>query len=86
MNDIKKATNEILRHGKILWKGLKRTVYGALTAGLFAMAGYGLTMIPTEGGYLAVCDFIGAIAILVVAVTCVYHQGGGKRKRGGFEK
>lgn len=79
-------TNTIMRHIKILFRGFTRMLYGALTAGAFAMAAYGFSMIPGEGGYIAVCDFIGAIATMCVAFTCMYHQGGGKRKRGGFEK
>lgn len=80
------ASKKIGYHGKILFRGFTRMLYGALTAGAFAMAAYGFSMIPSEGGYIAVCDFIGAIATMGVAFTCMYHQGGGKRKRGGFEK
>lgn len=83
---MKIAAKTIAHHGKILWRGTKRTLYGAATAGLFGMASYGLVMIPSEGGYIAVCDFIGAIATIFVALVCVYHQGCGKKKRGGFEK
>lgn len=84
--NIKSASKAIIRHGKILFRGFTRMLYGTLTAGAFAMAIYGFSMIPSEGGYIAVCDFIGAIATMGVAFTCMYHQGGGKRKRGGFEK
>lgn len=84
--NFKSVTKSILRHGKILFRGFTRMLYGALTAGLFAMAIYGFIMISREDGWTAVCDFIGAIATLFVAVTCMYAQGGGKRKRGGYEK
>ena len=73
-------------HGKILLKGLKRTIYGAATAGLFGLAGYGFAMIPSEGGYIAVCEFLAAIATMCVGMTCVYHQGCPKKRKGGFEK
>lgn len=83
---MKIAAKAIFFHGKILWRGLKRMVYGAATAGLYGMAIYGFVMIPREGGYLAVCDFIGAIATMCVALCCMYHQGCGKKRKGGFEK
>ena len=61
-------------------------LYGAATAGLFALAIYGFAMIPSEDGYVAVCDFVGAIVTMFLAVTCVYHQGGGRKRKGGFER
>lgn len=84
--NFKSAIKAAGRHGKILIKGFTRMLYGALTAGLIGLAVYGFIMVPSEGGYLAVFDFIGAIATICVAVACIYHQGGGKRKRGGYER
>ena len=73
----------VLRYqGTILARGLVKTVFGAATAGALAMAGYGFWMIPSEGGYTAVCEFVAAIATLWVALSCVYVQGGGRRKKG----
>ena len=86
MRDFKSATNAIWYHTKVLFRGLKRVVYGAATAGLFGLAGYGFAMIPSEGGYIAVCEFLAAIATMCVGMTCVYHQGCPKRRKGGFEK
>ena len=86
MKDFKSVTNTVLRHGKILFRGFTRMLYGTMTAITFAMAIYGFVMISHEGGWMAVCDFIGAIATTCVAVICMYAQGGGKRKRGGFER
>ena len=86
MNDMKSIAKEVARHGKVLWRGLKRMMYGALTAGLFALGIYGFVVINHENGYTAVCEFIVAMGTMVVAVICMYHQGGGKRKKGGFEK
>lgn len=83
---MKIAVKTIGYHGKILWVGLKRMLYGAATAGLYGMAIYGFVMIPSEGGYLAVCDFIGAIATMLMALVCMYHQGCGKKRKGGYEK
>ena len=84
--NFKSLCKAAVRHGKILFRGFTRMLYGALTAGLFAMATYGFIMISREDGWTAVCDFIGAIATTCVAVTCMYAQGGGKRRKGGFEK
>ena len=85
--DIKSVFKAIKHHGKILFKGFTRMMYGALTAGLFAIAIYGFIMIPSEGGYIAVSDFVLATATMIVGFNSMYHQGGGyKRKRGGYEK
>ena len=87
MTNFKSVFKGIKYHGKILWKGFTRMMYGALTAGLLATAIYRFCMIPSDDGYLAVCDFILAIATMVVGINSIYHQGGGyKRKKGGYEK
>lgn len=80
MKDFKSMAGAIGHHGKILAKGFARMVYGAATAGLIAMAVYGIVMIPTEGGWAAVCDFIVSTATMVVALSCMYAQGAGKKK------
>lgn len=80
MKDFKSAVRTIWHHTKILWKGFKRMVFGAATAGMIALAVYGFYMIPTEGGYVAVCDFIASLASVVVAMTCVYAMGAGVKK------
>ena len=59
----------------ILLRGLARTLYGTLTAGLFAFAIYGFIQIKTEGGYVAVFDFIAACAILIMALANAYVLG-----------
>ena len=53
------------------------TVFGIsiLTAGLFAVGIYGLCIVPSEDGYVAVLDFVAAIATLIVAIGCMYFQG-----------
>lgn len=80
MQDIKHITKAMAFHGRILWKGFLRVLYGGATAGLIGFAVYGFAMIPSEGGYAAVCEFVGAIATMVVAITCMYHQGQTKKK------
>lgn len=78
--DFKSATRCIWHHSKILCRGFVRMMHGTAIAGLFALATYGLIMIPTEGGYMAVCDFIGSVATTCVAVTCMYSLGCGKKR------
>ena len=65
-------------HAKVFFKGLSRVLFGALTAGTYGLSIYGFVAIPTEGGYVAVGDFVGAIATLVVALSCTYYMGCGK--------
>lgn len=79
--DVKTVVDRIGHHAGILVKGFVRMAHGAATAGLIALAIYGFAMIPTEGGYIAVCDFIGSIATVCVAFASVYAMGC-SRKRG----
>ena len=67
-------------HAGIFLKGCLRTVYGVAVAGLIGLAVYGFVMIPTEGGYIAVCDFVAAVASLVVALSAMYCLGTNKKK------
>lgn len=62
---------------KVILRGLVRMVWGTVTAGLVGLAVYGFIAIPNEGGYAAVCDFIGAICLLVLAFVSMYVQGVG---------
>lgn len=84
--NFKNAIGCIIRHGKILWRGFVRMLYGAATAGLIALAVYGFIMIPMEGGYIAVCEFLGSTATVCVAMTSMYSLGCGKKKKGGYER
>lgn len=81
-----KEFKKIIYHGKILMKGFLRMTCGALTAGFVGLAVYGFATIPSEGGYVAVLNFICAALILCMAFTIMYAMGGGKRKKGGFER
>lgn len=80
MKDYKRAAKTIWFHTKILMKGLMRTMCGAATAGLIALAAISFYTIPTEDGYVAVCDFIVAIATIVMALSCMYIQGANYKK------
>ena len=68
-------------HGLVLLMGFVKVLYGATVAGLVAMAVYGFAMIPSEGGYTAVCEFIAAIATLAVALACMYAFGCRRKRR-----
>lgn len=81
---MKNVTKFIGYHGKIFLRGLIKVLYGAAVAGLIALAVYGFGAVPSEGGYIAVCDFIGSVATLGVAISCMYAFGGSKKKNGRF--
>lgn len=68
-------------HARILWRGFLRTVYGALIAGLIAMAIYGFVSARNEAGWEAVFDYIVAGVLLIEAIGNMYFMG--RRKNGG---
>lgn len=80
MKEFKSVIKCIRYHGKILLRGFLRMMYGALTAGLFALAIGGFIMITTESGWVAVSEFIASICTAFVAVINMYAQGGGVKK------
>ena len=79
MNKRGNVLEQIMFHSSIMLKGLVRTVYGALIAGLIGISIYGFVAIEGESGYLAVFDFIAACATLIVALCNLYVMGGKKR-------
>ena len=80
MKEFNRIMKVISFHGKVLLKGFLRMLFGAGTAGLFALAIGGLVMITTETGWTAVMEFIAAICTAVVAFTCMYAMGGNCKK------
>lgn len=78
--DIERTAKTFARHGKILIRGFAKMIYGALAASLIAMACHCFAMIPSEGGYVAVLDFVGAVVTLAVALFAVYVMGAGRKK------
>jgi FtsH-binding integral membrane protein len=68
-------------HLGIVARGLARTLYGTLIAGLIGTAIYGFVLINSESGYAAVFDFVAAIAVMAVALANAYFLGS-KRKGG----
>ena len=77
----KESMNTAAFHASILLRGLARTLFGALNACLIAMAVYGFVMTKQEDGYTAVFSFIGACALVMIALANAYLLG--CKKRGG---
>ena len=78
-DDFKKALKKAQFHGGVLVRGLVRTLFGALNSCLIATAVYGFVLIQEEGGYTAVFEFIGACALVMIALANAYLLGGKKR-------
>ena len=78
-DDFKKALKKVQFHGGILLRGLVRTLFGALNTCLIGAAAYGFVMTKQEGGYTAVFEFIGACALLMIALANAYLLGCKKR-------
>lgn len=72
-------------HCLVMIRGFVKVLYGAAVSGLIGLAVYGFAMIPSEGGYTAVLDFVGAVATLCVAFGGMYAIGS-KKKKGGYER
>lgn len=72
---------QALIHAGIMLRGLVRTIYGALVAGLILIAISGFVRVDCQSGYCAVLNFIGSCATLAVAMSNVYVIG--RKRRGG---
>ena len=79
--NFKKVLKQVKFHAEIMLRGLARTLYGTVIAGLIAFAVYGFILIKSEGGYAAVFDFIAACAMLLLAMANAYLLG--SKRRGG---
>ncbi len=79
MLNVKRFMKKVRFHGLVLLKGMMRMLFGTATAGLMGLAIYGFVTVGTEGGYMAVGDFLVAMATVVVAGACMYSMG---RNRG----
>ena len=62
-------------HARILWRGFLRTVYGALIAGLIAMAIYGFVSAQNEVGWEEVFDYIVSAVLLLESIGNMYFIG-----------
>lgn len=83
---IKKTMGRLIYHSKILLRGLAKTLYGTMVAGLVALSIYGFAMIPSEGGYTAVCEFVVASLTLGMSCCAMYAFGGRHRKQNRYAK
>ena len=59
------------------YKGIIRTVAGAAVFGVCAMSVVGFYRVAHDSGYLAVLDFVGAMAMLAASAEGIYFLGGG---------
>ena len=80
---LKNFADQFAFHAGIAIRGLAKTVWGALVAGMVGIAVYGFSHIGSQSGYLAVGDFVTSCATLVVALLNIYQMG---RKRKGGKK
>lgn len=78
--NFKKMSRQIGFHSKILVKGFIKMLCGGILTALIALGSYGLLMIPTEDGYVAVCDFLVSTCTLCVALGGMYLMGGTGKK------
>lgn len=62
-------------HARILWRGFLRTFYGALIAGLIAMAIYGFVSAQNEAGWEEVFDYIVSAVLLIESIGNMYFMG-----------
>lgn len=72
---IKMAFSNVKFHARILWRGFLRTVYGALIAGLIAMAIYGFVSAQNEAGLEAVFDYVVSAVLLIEAIGNMHFMG-----------
>jgi dolichol kinase len=76
----KRMPRTIGYHFQILTKGFIKMLWGTITAALIGFAIYGYVMVPSEGGYAAVSDFLVSTLIMCVAVGGMYLMGGNGNK------
>jgi len=61
-------------------KGFVRSLWGTAVTGGIGLAVYGYAAIPSEGGYVAVCEFLIATVFVVLALGGMYIMGGTCKK------
>ena len=83
---IKMALANVKFHLRIMWRGFCRTVYGAVVAGLIAMAIYGFVSITAKTGWAAVWRFVVACVLLAEGIGNMYFMGRKKTGVGNRKK
>lgn len=71
----KKAIRLIAFHGGVLLKGFIKMLYGTTVAMLATVAIYGFAGVPSEGGYIAVSNFLLSTCTMLVALGGIYLMG-----------
>ena len=66
-------------YARVLLVGLKYTIIGTLTTALIAASIAGFCLVSSDGGYLAVFDFIVSCFALIIAIASMYFLGIPKR-------
>ena len=79
---IKIAFAKFKFHARILWRGFLRTGYGALIAGLIAMAIYGFVSARNEAGWEEVFDYIVSTVLMIESLGNMYFIG--RLKKNGY--
>ena len=79
MKEFKKVMKCIRYHGSVLLKGFLVMLAGTSIMALLAVSVYGFCVVPSDGGYAAVVDFLVGTVCMGVAVACLYTIGGGKK-------
>ena len=72
---IKRALANVKFHLLVMWRGFCRTVYGAVVAGLIAMAIYGFVSAQNEVGWEEVFDYVVSAVLLIEAIGNMYFMG-----------
>ena len=75
MKSFSKPNTQTKRHIETLLRGFVKTMYGTLVTVLFAGVVYVLNIIPSAGGYTAVCAFMAAILMFVMGCRAMYAFG-----------
>ena len=79
MINVKKFMRTVRFHGRVVLKGMMIMLFGTATAGLMGLSIYGFIMVGAEGGYMAVGEFLVAMATMVLSGSCMYAMGCGKK-------
>lgn len=69
------AWQTVRYHSVVMMRGMAKMLYGTVASGFLGLAVYGFLAVSRESGWTAVCDFIAASLIMIMALTGVYVFG-----------
>jgi hypothetical protein len=72
--------NKFKSIARMMGKGFVRSIWGTAVSVSIGLSVYGYSLIPTEGGYVAVAEFMAATIFLCIALGCMYIMGGTEKK------